>query len=154
MRFSKRVDFNKLKQDVFSKIHAVYDQRLTGLINNLSRESYVGGTGNLARGWRYTRAKDSVNATVENIDPKATEKIRGNPPGTIVAVKDLVRWGKLNNMGAILALRRRIALVGTLRWISGDNFLMLGRDDQLKRGNPVEQAAEEIAKEINKLRFD
>ncbi|MEM1426265.1 MAG: HK97 gp10 family phage protein [Cyanobacteria bacterium P01_H01_bin.130] len=136
------------------------------LAEELQRNSPVGATGALRRGWSVTQPRKStagfsVGMSIVNETPDALQRIAGSPPGTNADLKSLTQWVKAKGIArgtaarwVAVRIRRNIYERGTGRWRDGGNQqLGIGRRGEALKGGVVDRAVERLAEEISRMKI-
>lgn len=144
----------------FSDLDGVVERNLDEFTDQLSRLSYVGATGDFSRSWVWL--KEAGRWKVVNLASDSLQRLVGVSPGqaqrtnidglsdwvaAILGVSDPDRARGVAYR--ILAVHKRI---GSIRWRTGQNFLLLSADGKtLASNSPAFAVAAKIAEESREI---
>lgn len=131
------------------KVAEAFKIALFDTVEELKRQSYVGATNQLRSGWDYTLPEISENritATITNDASRVVNRIAGRSNGVMPPVDPIEQWVKrklkipaAQAKGVAFAIAKKIAKEGTDRYQSGENFIDLQLDSNLKINSKFEE---------------
>lgn len=158
---------NQIASIIGQKSIEVLNDFIVDLADELQQESYRGATLDLAGSWDVipasfnTSAPLTFQASVVNTEPTARFRVAGRRPGRQPPIDPLTDWvvvkgiaGTGNARSIAFAIARKIAAVGTDRFISGNNFLGLNQDGSLQSNSIVFKRSEELANTLSQINID
>lgn len=145
------------------RVNEVFNRHALDAADELQKNSPVGATGQLKKGWdvipaRRQSSSYDVSVNITNNAPNAVNRIVGRGPGKFPPEAPVLAWVKkvINPeprklKGVTFVIRRKIAQVGTKRYQAKQNFAGLDLNGRPLPGSPVAKAEAKIAEELNQL---
>lgn len=155
----------RLQDELAKQFRTITDDEILNLADELQRNSPVGATGDLKRGWDVIVSKRRVNSlqirgSVVNRADNAIFRVVGRGPGKQPPIEPIGRWvqvvlGVQGNQarGVAFVIARKIAQQGTDRWKTQENILGKNRDGTYQQNSPINRAKRRIIERLNQLKI-
>jgi hypothetical protein len=139
----------------------VYDEFIDGLLEiaqELQEKSYVGATGKLKSSWDVTQPRREsvtfeIRASIVNASDRAINRIAGRGSGLMPPDAPIRDWVRAKGIpeSKVYPIRKAIALKGTLRFRSKENFAGLNPDGSLQPQGFLAIAEKKLAARLSNL---
>ncbi len=169
MPFKVKISLTNLptNKSVFGRINDEFLSAAAELTDDLERLSPVGATGDLRSSWAVIPSSGGdgelpISVRIANDAPDSLRRVAGSPPGTRADLRDLQRWVEAKRIAngsnarqVAVAIRRNIKEDGTQRWREGGNQDMgIGRKGEPLKNGLIDDAVEQLARNINRINFN
>lgn len=143
------------------QVNEIFNKNTLDAADELQRNSPVGATGGLKRGWDVIPARRQssgyeTQVTITNNAPAAINRIVGRAPGKFPPDAPVRAWVKAKGIDEkrTFIIRRAIARRGTKRWRDKQNFAGFDLKGNPLPGSPVKKAEAKIQAELEQLNLE
>ncbi len=146
------INKDQLASEVMDEISEVFVDGWIDATDEFQRNTPVGATGNLIRGWDISDRRLSPNqhqVIISNNADNALYRIAGRGPGKMPRHKPIYRWAASKGIeDRTYAIRRSIALKGTKRWIEKKNWVGINNDGSIMNNGRIIEVVKNIQQEL------
>jgi hypothetical protein len=140
----------QIQKTVKTRINEIVRQELDILLKELKAKS-PRARGGFANAWEHNFTNFYTEFEIINIAENAEFRLFGRDAGAVPkGINFLKSWARTKNIpeSALWAIKRKIAEIGTDRFISGTNPLGLNRDGTYDPGSPFDLFMQRLERRI------